>query len=259
MIGSIYSIASKIELPDFDFDDVEEPEEVETKEPNDSNEPSSPEDTTETDSPSDTDESTETEEPPETECAHVYNDGFVLIKATCSHNGTMKYTCELCGHVKKTVIPKTEHDIQGSGDVGFDSKEPCLSYWYSYCCNCDYESEKEYYYAHSYGDNGHCTKEGCNAFDASYCKHPSRKNGICESCGWNDPDWEGDYGGGESQECPNEPGHSTGEANYRCIDCQPYSEYVHELTLEYFCDWCDWTEIAVEYGSCANLPSCNGH
>ena len=236
LIGSIYSIASKIELPDFDFDDVEEPEEVETKEPNDSNEPSSPEDTTETDSPSDTDESTETEEPPETECAHVYNDGFVLIKATCSHNGTMKYTCELCGHVKKTVIPKTEHDIQGSGDVGFDSKEPCLSYWYSYCCNCDYESEKEYYYAHSYGDNGHCTKEGCNAFDASYCKHPSRKNGICESCGWTDPDWE------DPQECTHENITLEGDCclgkNY-CVDCGfIVDSWIGDQDGDGFCDNC---------------------
>lgn len=236
LIGSIYSIASKIELPDFDFDDVEEPEEVETKEPNNSNEPSSPEDTTETDSPSDTDESTETEEPPETECAHVYNDGFVLIKATCSHNGTMKYTCELCGHVKKTVIPKTEHDIQFGGDGYFDSKEPCLSYSYSYCCNCDYESEKEYYYAHIYGDNGHCTTKGCSAFDASYCKHPSRKNGICESCGWNDPDWE------EPQECTHENITLEGDCclgkNY-CVDCGfIVDSWIGDQDGDGFCDSC---------------------
>lgn len=293
LIGSIYSIASKIELPDFDFDDIKGTEEVETEEPNDSNEPSSPEDTTETDSPSDTDESTETDEPEDTSCIHSYDSGFVSVKATCEHTGTIKYTCELCGYVKKEVIPKTDHsyeeqtqyeslnntqhsvvlakvctvcqsetvistttashDIQLSGDGGFDSEEPCLSYEYYHCTLCDYETEKQEYYAHDFGEDGHCTV--CDAFDASYCQHSSRKNGVCESCGWNDPDWEDP----SSTECPNSVNHSTGVGMYRVVNCTPYTEDSYELTLEYFCDWCDWTETAVEYGSCADLDSCNGH
>ena len=115
LIGSIYSIASKIELPDFDFDYVEEPEEVETKEPNDSNEPFSPEDTTETDSSSDTDESTETDVPEDTACVHSYDSGFVSVKATCERTGTMKYTCNSCGHVKKAIIPETGHSYGNNG------------------------------------------------------------------------------------------------------------------------------------------------
>lgn len=63
---------------------------------------------------------------------HVWNDGVVTKKATCTEAGEKTYTCTVCGATKSETIPATGHDYQVVGrkdatcdEDGYTGDEVC--------------------------------------------------------------------------------------------------------------------------------------
>lgn len=72
---------------------------------------------------------------------HVWNDGEVLVEATCLESGSMKYTCtdSHCGDTETRSIPALGHD-----NVHYDAKAATCTAegWYEYdqCKRCGYST-----------------------------------------------------------------------------------------------------------------------
>ena len=136
--------------------------------------------------------------------------------------------CSDCGHTENSTA-YDGHFLYESGDSQFDSNDPCLNYAYSYCCDCGWESEKNYYYIHSF-NAGTCSE--CGAFDPDYSSGGG-SSGEITSCSH-----ANSWGDGYTENCVT--------TNYMvCGDCG--AEYGHMTFFSHFyvngvCDYCGAAE-----------------
>lgn len=97
---------------------------------------------------------------------HVWDSGKETVKATCTANGVMTYTCTICKQTRTESTPKTAH-TPGSTWGGDD-----IYHWIE-CKDCKTPSNK---IAHTW-DNGSVTKqatckdEGEMTFNCTVCKY----------------------------------------------------------------------------------------
>ncbi|MCM1364853.1 MAG: C-type lectin domain-containing protein, partial [Faecalibacterium sp.] len=105
-------------------------------------------------------------------CNHDY-DSEVTEKATCTQEGTMTYTCSLCGDTYTEVIAKSEHAYETVTEKATCTKEGKT---YQQCKVCGNKTgEKQLAkLAHTY-DNGKITK-------AATCKETGVKTYTCKNC-----------------------------------------------------------------------------
>lgn len=112
----------------------------------------------------------------ELECAHVYTS--VTTPATCTAAGSITYTCSICGDTYTEAIESLGHTWivdETTDENGWKvTLEPtCITAGEKQreCSVCDFYVESQAIAAtgvHSYGDDGYCTTEDCDAYDASY-------------------------------------------------------------------------------------------
>ena len=79
----------------------------------------------------------------------ILDDGVVLVEATCTSNGKVKYTCKVCNSETLEVVPKLFHSfvecedeyIEGSCDNREKITEVCSVCEYKYSYELDYWHE----------------------------------------------------------------------------------------------------------------------
>lgn len=112
----------------------------------------------------------------EIECEHVYTS--VTTPATCTAAGSITYTCSVCSDTYTETIESLGHTWivdETTDENGWKvTLEPtCITAGEKQreCSVCDFYVESQAIAAtgvHSYGDDGYCTTEDCDAYDASY-------------------------------------------------------------------------------------------
>ena len=108
---------------------------------------------------------------------HVWNDGEVLVEATCLESGSMKYTCtdSHCGDTETRSIPALGHD-----NVHYDAKAATCTAegWYEYdqCKRCGYSTiikipVSEHNYVGALTTAPTCSTSGVRTFTCSCGKY----------------------------------------------------------------------------------------
>ncbi|HPF53887.1 MAG TPA: hypothetical protein PLM48_04510, partial [Clostridia bacterium] len=130
---------------------------------------------------------------------------IVLFEATCSAEGTMQYTCGICGYVYEEAIPMTPHEY----DNGVVVAPTCTQNGYTLysCKNCSYsyEAKKTASLGHQWGDwtsnsdgthtrtcerdSSHTETESCaytiETLSEPNCTTAGRNRYTCSVCGYN--------------------------------------------------------------------------
>ena len=112
------------------------------------------------------------------ECNHVVRDSDIktVKKATCSEEGVIEKTCEICGYTWTESTPKTEHSYITVKTTS-DTCEDKSVYKVHKCSECGEvigTSKKMYYSAHDYEFTSHskvatCTEKGEDLYTCTIC------------------------------------------------------------------------------------------
>ncbi len=112
------------------------------------------------------------------ECNHVVRDSDIktVKKATCSEEGVIEKTCEICGYTWTESTPKTEHSyitVKTTSDTCED-KSVYKVHKCSECGDVIGTSKKMYYSAHDYEFTSHskvatCTEKGEDLYTCTIC------------------------------------------------------------------------------------------
>ena len=112
------------------------------------------------------------------ECNHVVRDSDIktVKKATCSEEGVIEKTCEICGYTWTESTPKTEHSYITVKTTS-DTCEDKSVYKVHKCSECGEvigTSKKMYYSAHDYEFTSHskvatCTEKGGDLYTCTIC------------------------------------------------------------------------------------------
>ena len=100
------------------------------------------------------------------EPVHLWNEGEITKEATCTENGTITYTCTVCGETTEEIIPATGHSF--SAEWSKDEE----NHWHAATCGHEVISEKN---THSWNDVI-TTKQPS-------CSETGTKTYICAECG----------------------------------------------------------------------------
>ena len=147
-------------------------------------------------------------------CDHSYLDSTVTKEPTCNEFGIAESVCELCEHVKKVYLSKTEHDYR------LETVAPtCTEFGYdlSTCRVCGYEKQSNAVQKTDHDYNVEtiaptCTEFGYDLSTCRVCGYERQSNAVAKL----GHDWQI-----ESEiiaTCKRE-----GEQIYKCINCLEYA------------------------------------
>ena len=182
--------------------------------------------------------------------AHQWDNGTVIVKATCKNGGQTRYSCLICGNEKLVQTEKANHSFIES--YMFDN----YYHWYE-CENCGEVSEED---VHHY-DSGRviskatCSKEGKMEYACLDCgktkqeaiakiEHTYSEYSFdnqyhwyeCENCGNVHEITEHKWNSGETEvvaTCT-----TAGSIKYTCTDCGKYKvEEIEKLPHSYQDEW----------------------
>ncbi len=181
---------------------------------------------------------------------HSYDDGSVILAASCKTQGTKRFTCTVCGNISLGTIPALGH--RESEDITVDATCTQVGYHAKGCCRCDYYYIVEYISALSHDYEATVTKPSCSSSgyttyscsrcDSSYqdnttpalshnytavvtapgCEAPGYTTYTCSDCS---DSYKGNYeeatghkwdAGSVSTETSC---HSSGTRTYTCLNC----------------------------------------
>lgn len=74
------------------------------------------------------------------QCKHVYENGEIIIPATCCLEGTKKYVCKFCDEIYTETIPKNTSNHTGGTTVKNIKTATCIAEGYTgdtYCLGCN--------------------------------------------------------------------------------------------------------------------------
>ncbi len=117
----------------------------------------------------------------EPECVHQWDDGMVTVEPKCNAEGTMVYTCTLCGETKDEVIPTVDHAWVAGATV-----EPtCTEDGYTpYTCpDCGAEKSDpipatDHNYVAGTPVEPTCTEDGYTPYICSGCGAEEQKDSV---------------------------------------------------------------------------------
>ncbi len=112
------------------------------------------------------------------EASHTVKDSDIKVvkKATCTEEGKVEKTCEICGYTWTETTPKTEHHYVTTTQK-VDTCEEKSEYTVEKCSECGdvkSTSKKMYYSAHDYQFTSHvkeptCTEKGEDLYTCTIC------------------------------------------------------------------------------------------
>ncbi len=120
---------------------------------------------------------------------HVFGEGIVTKKATCSEMGIVSYACA-CGYIKTEILPVTGEHQYIANDLKYDGE----SHW-NVCAICDVRCNvTEHDFVESVLVEATCATSGEKAAQCSVCHYTelatipatnlhTYEGGVCTSCG----------------------------------------------------------------------------